>query len=165
MLDDKNVEFYLCNFVGAETNEIDAQRFQGEVRKCGICNNEVALSWERNMVKEKEDLYRKVPIFFVLPTYYYNECFPLVLLEAMQMHLPCISTTEGGISSIIRHGENGYLVEMNNPTALANSIEKLLKDADLRKNMGENGWKRFKSDFTLEAFEKRMEFCLKKALK
>ena len=46
-----------------------------------------------------------------------------------------------------------------------NSIEKLLKDADLRKNMGENGWKRFKSDFTLEAFEKRMEFCLKKALK
>lgn len=96
------------------------------------------------------------------PTYYYNECFPLVLLEAMQMHLPCISTTEGGISSIINDGENGYLVEMNNPIALADSIEKLLKDADLRKNMGENGWKRFKSDFTLEAFEKRMEFCLKR---
>lgn len=83
----------------------------------------------------------------------------------MQHALPCIASDVGGISSIIRHGENGYLVEMNNPTALANSIEKLLKDADLRKNMGENGWKRFKSDFTLEAFEKRMEFCLKKALK
>ena len=54
---------------------------------------------------------------------------------------------------------------MNNPIALADSIEKLLKDADLRKNMGENGWKRFKSDFTLAAFEKRLEFCLKKALK
>ena len=74
---------------------------------------------------------------FVFPTYYYNECFPLVLLEAMQMHLPCISTTEGGISSIIRHGENGYLVERNNPTALANSIEKLLKNADLREWMDE----------------------------
>ena len=81
------------------------------------------------------------------------------------MILPCVASEVGGISSIIHDGENGYLVEMNNPIALANSIEKLLKDADLRKNMGENGWVRFKRDFTLEAFEKRLEFCLKKALK
>lgn len=152
----------MCNFVGAETNEIDAQHFLGEVQKRGL-QQEVKYLGKR-YGKEKEYLYRCSDIF-VFPTYYYNECFPLVLLEAMQMHLPCISTTEGGISSIIRHGENGYLVERNNPTALANSIEKLLKNADLRKNMGENGWMRFKRDFTLEAFEKRMEFCLKKALK
>lgn len=161
LLKDKNIGF-VCNFVGAETNEIDASHFLKEVQKRGLQQEVKYLG--KKYGKEKEELYRTSDIF-VFPTYYYNECFPLVLLEAMQMHLPCISTTEGGISSIINDGENGYLVEMNNPIALADSIEKLLKDADLRKNMGENGWKRFKSDFTLEAFEKRMEFCLKKALK
>lgn len=160
LLKDKNVDF-VCNFVGAETNEIDAQHFLGEVQKRGLQQEVKYLG--KKYGKEKVELYHTSDIF-VFPTYYYNECFPLVLLEAMQMHLPCISTTEGGISSIIHDGENGYLVEMNNPIALAYSIEKLLKDADLRKNMGENGWMRFKSDFTLEAFEKRMEFCLKKAL-
>ena len=44
-------------------------------------------------------------------------------------------------------------------TAVFIDVEKLLKDADLRKNMGENGWLRFKSDFTLEAFEMRMKNC------
>ena len=159
MLDDKKLNF-TCDFVGAETNEIDAQRFQEEVEMRNLQNKVAYLG--KKYGEEKEDLYKKSD-FFILPTL--NECFPLVLLEAMQHALPCVASDVGGISSIIRHGENGYLVEMNNPTALANSIEKLLKDADLRKNMGENGWKRFKSDFTLEAFEKRMEFCLKKALK
>lgn len=159
MLDDKKLNF-TCDFVGAETNEIDAQRFQEEVEMRNLQNKVAYLG--KKYGEEKEDLYKKSD-FFILPTL--NECFPLVLLEAMQHALPCVASDVGGISSIIRHGENGYLVEMNNPTALANSIEKLLKDADLRKNMGENGWMRFKSDFTLDAFEKRMEFCLRKALK
>lgn len=161
LLKGKNIDF-VCNFVGAETNEIDASHFLKEVQKRGLQQEVKYLG--KKYGKEKEELYRTSDIF-VFPTYYYNECFPLVLLEAMQMHLPCISTTEGGISSIINDGENGYLVEMNNPIALADSIEKLLKDADLRKNMGENGWMRFKRDFTLEAFEKRMKNCLDKAMR
>ena len=159
MLDDKKLNF-ICNFVGAETNEIDAQRFQEEVEMRNLQNKVAYLG--KKYGEEKEYLYKKSD-FFILPTL--NECFPLVLLEAMQYALPCVASEVGGISSIIHDGENGYLVEMNNPIALANSIEKLLKDADLRKNMGENGWVRFKRDFTLEAFEKRVEFCLKKALK
>lgn len=159
MLDDKKLNF-ICNFVGAETNEIDAQRFQEEVEMRNLQNKVAYLG--KKYGEEKENLYKKSD-FFILPTL--NECFPLVLLEAMQHALPCVASEVGGISSIIHDGENGYLVEMNNPKALADSIEKLLKDADLRKNMGENGWMRFKRDFTLEAFEKRMEFCLKKALK
>lgn len=159
MLDDKKLNF-ICDFVGAETNEIDAHRFQEEVEMRNLQNKVAYLG--KKYGEEKENLYKKSD-FFILPTL--NECFPLVLLEAMQHALPCVASEVGGISSIIHDGENGYLVEMNNPKALADSIEKLLKDADLRKNMGENGWMRFKSDFTLEAFEKRMDFCLKKALK
>ena len=52
--------------------------------------------------------YVKREDVFVFPTFYHNECFPLVLLEAMQHHLPCISTTEGGIPGIIDDKETGY---------------------------------------------------------
>jgi glycosyltransferase involved in cell wall biosynthesis len=47
---------------------------------------------------------------FVFPTFYYYECFPLVLLEAMQHALPVISTDEGGIPDIAETGITGYIV-------------------------------------------------------
>ena len=59
---------------------------------------------------------------FVFPTYYPNECFPLVLLEAMQQHLPIISTHEGGIPEMVMQGRNGMLVEASDKTALAKNI-------------------------------------------
>lgn len=117
MLDDKKLNF-ICDFVGAETNEIDAQRFQEEVEMRNLQNKVTYLG--KKYGEEKKYLYKKSD-FFILPTL--NECFPLVLLEAMQHALPCVASEVGGISSIIHDGENGYLVEMNNPIALADSIE------------------------------------------
>jgi len=52
---------------------------------------------------------------FVLPTYYPSECFPLVLLEAMQCGLPVVSTYEGGIPDIVEHGRTGYLCPNETP--------------------------------------------------
>ena len=49
----------------------------------------------------EKDYYWNSTDLFVFPTFYSNECFPLVLLEAMQKHKACISTYEGAISDII----------------------------------------------------------------
>lgn len=40
-----------------------------------------------------------------------NECFPLVILEAMEYKLPAISTNEGGIPDMVKDGENGLICE------------------------------------------------------
>lgn len=93
---------------------------------------------------------------FVFPTFYHNECFPLVLLEAMQHHLPCVSTTEGGIPGIIDDGKTGFLVPKHDAETLAEKIQTLLSDADLRQRMGEAGREKYEKEFTLEVFEKRM---------
>ena len=58
--------------------------------------------------EEKNEEYDNADVF-VFPTYYYNECFPLVLLEAMEHAVPCISTREGGVSAIIDDGVNGFI--------------------------------------------------------
>ena len=49
----------------------------------------------------KYEIFQSSDIF-VFPTFYHNECFPLVLLEAMMFGLPVISTSEGGIPDIVK---------------------------------------------------------------
>ena len=91
---------------------------------------------------------------FVLPTY--NDCFPLVLLEAMSFSLPIISTFEGGIPDIVNDELTGYLVQQRDSVALAEKIELLIQNPDLRKKMGIAGRKIFLQKFTLDKFENRL---------
>lgn len=93
---------------------------------------------------------------FVFPTFYKNEAFPLVLLEAAQFCLPVISTYEGGIPDIVVDGESGFLVDSQNPELLAEKIAILLNNKDLGIEMGKNAYNRFMTNFTLEIFEKNM---------
>lgn len=92
----------------------------------------------------------------MFPTYYHNECFPLVLLEAMQHGVPCISSGEGGVPDIIENGKTGYIVERRRPEQLAAKIERLLNDRVLRESMGRAGRGKFQREFTLRTFEERI---------
>lgn len=144
---------FICDFVGGETVEMDAAMFQNEVTKRGL--EDMVVYHGRKYGKDKEAFLNAADIF-VFPTFYPNECFPLVLLEAMQHRLPCVSTTEGGIPGIIDEGKTGFLVPKYNAAILANKIETLLTDSALRQRMGEAGRKKFEKEFTLEVFEKRI---------
>ena len=160
ILKDKGYSF-VCDFVGSETKDIDAARFAKEVEKRGL--NSLAIYHGRKYGEEKEAYFKQADIF-VFPTYYHNECFPLVILEAMEQGLPVISTNEGGIPDIIDNGNYGYTVEKNNPIDLASAIERLLKEPELRNSMREAGRRRFEEKFTEEVFEKKMRECLEKAI-
>ena len=88
--------------------------------------------------------------------YYHNECFPLVLLEAMMFSLPIISTSEGGIPDIVQNGETGFIVQKQNPEHLAEKILILINNPCKRKLMGVNGNEKFYKNYTLDIFEKRL---------
>lgn len=90
--------------------------------------------------------------FFVFPTYYPNEAFPLVNLEAMQFGLPIISTDEGGIPDMLLEGESGFIVESRNVQQLADRIVHLLEHPEHRAIMGEKGYQHFQKNYTLEKF-------------
>ena len=53
---------------------------------------------------------------------------PNVLLEAMAMRVPVISTPVSGIPELVQHGRNGLLVPPNDPAALAVAIQQLIDD-------------------------------------
>ena len=144
---------FVCDIVGGETVEIAAAMFQNEVAKRGL--EEMVVFHGRKYGKDKE-AFLNAANMFVFPTFYHNECFPLVLLEAMEHDLPCISTTEGGIPGIVDDGKTGYLVPKHDAVALADKIEMFIRDIDLRHKMGLAGREKFEREFTLEVFEKRM---------
>ncbi|HKP53153.1 MAG TPA: glycosyltransferase family 4 protein [Chloroflexia bacterium] len=57
---------------------------------------------------------------------------PTVLLEAMALGTPCVSTDVTGIPEVVHEGETGLIVPQHDPASLASAIERLLRDADLR---------------------------------
>ena len=65
------------------------------------------------------------------------EGFGMVLVEAMECGLPCVSfDCPYGASDIIKHGEDGYLVDYLNVEQLAERICELIEDDEKRKEMG-----------------------------
>jgi len=74
---------------------------------------------------------------FVLPTL--SEGTPHVLVEARANGLPCISTTVGGVPSTVTDGVDALLVPPKNPLALAQAIERLIHDGELRRALIRNG--------------------------
>jgi len=67
------------------------------------------------------------------------DCMPLSILEAFACGLPVVTTWAGGIPYIVRHSENGWMVEPRNHHALAQGILSLLRDPDLAGRLAEAG--------------------------
>lgn len=63
------------------------------------------------------------------------ENFPHVLVEALAVGTPVIATATGGVTEIVRDGENGLLVEPEDPEALAAAIRRFFADAPLRERL------------------------------
>lgn len=64
---------------------------------------------------------------------------PTVLLEAMAVGLPVISTRLVGVPEIVEHGVDGLLVEPGDSAALAASLTRVLRDGELRDNLSRAG--------------------------
>jgi len=110
--------------------------------------------------QKKIDTFQNADVF-LLPTFYHNECFPLVLLEAMQFGIPIVSTHEGAIPEMIEEGINGFLIPKNNAIVLASSIEKYIENKNLILEQGENNKLKYQEKYQLEVFEKNFIKILK----
>ena len=73
----------------------------------------------------------------------FTEGMPNTLIEAMSLGTACISTDCpcGGPKDLIRDGENGFLVPVDDSDALADRLTRLLENPDLMQQMGKNAAK------------------------
>ena len=89
--------------------------------------------------------YNAADIFVTMPWY---EPFGITPLEAMACGTPVVGADVGGIKYSVADGLTGCLVPPNDPHALAASLAKLYRDADLRKQYGRNAIDRVHEQFT-----------------
>lgn len=80
----------------------------------------------------------------------YREGLPKVLLEAASCGRPIVTTDANGCREIVRNEENGLLVPVRSIVELANAIQRLTENKELRQKMGIRGREIVLSEFTVE---------------
>jgi len=147
----KNIEF-TATFVGG-WGDILPEQFQMKLKEKGLNKH---VTYEGKKYDHEKWQYFLNADIFVFPTFYRNETFGIVNLEAMQFELPIISTFEGGIPDIIDDKITGYLCKQKDEIELSEKLITMISNPELRKSMGSAGRKKFETEFTLDIFEKRI---------
>ncbi|HEY2461332.1 MAG TPA: glycosyltransferase family 4 protein [Candidatus Acidoferrum sp.] len=96
---------------------------------------------------------------FALPSK--GEGFGLVYLEAMACGKPVIGGAHGGAPEVIEDGKTGYLVEHGDAGQLATSLETLLADPAMAREMGARGKQRVEREFRFTVFAKSLKKILR----
>ena len=107
---------------------------------------EVYITW----IGHQKDMY---PVYVnsdvvVLPSY--REGLPKSLIEACAVGRPIVSTDVPGCRECVDDGVNGYLVPVKTTKELADAIEKLIVDSDLRIEFGMASRKKAETEFSIE---------------
>jgi len=99
-----------------------------------------------------QNIYRSSDII-VMPSRW-GEPFGLINIEAGAACKPMVSTRDGGIPEIIRHGENGFLVEREDLAGLVRYTKLLVEDDALRRQLGRRGREIVEEQFTDQPIRK-----------
>ena len=82
----------------------------------------------------------------VLPSYY-REGVPRVLLEALAMGKPVVTTDSVGCREVVEPGKNGFLVSTRDSQMLGSAIRTLLEDGDLQAVFGARALVKAREEF------------------
>jgi len=126
------------------------EMLESKIKKTTLTEEITLTGW----VTDKDTFFTSSDVF-VLPSK--HEPFGVVLIEAMNEAVPCISTMSGGPNEILTHEINGMLTPIDNPIELARAIKKLLADESLCKKFGEAGRETVRAKYTISVVSKLLE--------
>ncbi len=103
--------------------------------------------------KEFQEFYRRADVF-VFPSIW-DEPLGLVALEAMASSTPVVASKKGGIPLAVKNNVNGFLVRARSAKAIAEKVNLLLKNEELRQKMGEEARKIVEEKFNWNKIAQR----------
>ncbi|BDC53193.1 glycosyl transferase (plasmid) [Bryobacterales bacterium F-183] len=128
---------------GLERTPIEAERAKHQL------GDSITLVGHQNIIAP----YLTMASLFLMPSH--SEGSPNALLEAMAAGVPVVAAHVGGIPEIATHDENAYLVPPSNPVKLAEAIETLLRDQNLRHRLS-SAARLVTERFTYEAYHRAL---------
>ena len=111
--------------------------------------------------RELSQLYADCDIF-VAPSL--SESFGLIYLEAMAHAKPVVAFHAGGVPEVVAHDETGILVELDNISALAHALVRLIQDKELRQKMGCCGFERVREIFPVNRMVAETVACYRRVI-
>jgi glycosyltransferase involved in cell wall biosynthesis len=82
---------------------------------------------------------------------------PNVLVEAMAMGLPVITTAVAGIPELVENNQNGLLYQSHDVVGISSGIIELLRNAEKRRQLGAAGSKKVREQFDVAQAAKRLK--------
>ncbi len=137
----------------------DRQSLELEVRRLRL---EESVCFEGALNQDRiRQRYETADVFALAS---FAEGIPVVLMEAMAMEIPCVTTWITGVPELIRHEIDGLLVGPSDVDALAAALLRLMDDAELRQRLGRAGRLRVQDRYDLsrnvtrlaEIFDRRL---------
>lgn len=132
-----NAELYI---IGPENNplleSVDGVFFIGDIGK-----------------NELKEYYQKCDIF-CMPSHF--EAYGLVFIEALSFGLPCIGRNEFAMKEFIKDGNNGCLIDYNDPNLLAIKMRDLLENEEIKNNVMAEVDK-YRTEYTWDAVAERIK--------
>jgi glycosyltransferase involved in cell wall biosynthesis len=83
-----------------------------------------------------------------------SEGMPISILEAMAAGLPVVASDVGGVHELVTEGKTGYLVPPGDATALGAALQQVLRDPDLRAELGARARSTVESEFTVSRVQR-----------
>ena len=100
---------------------------------------------------------------FVLSSDY--EGIPNVVLEAMAAGLPIVATRVGSVADVCQHGEAGFLVAPEDETGLVEALVRLVRQPQLRREMGARARARAEEHYSLNQLPDLLTNLYRQALR
>lgn len=123
----------------------DAPRLKALAQELNV---EPSVTFEGAVDDERlEALYATTDVFALLSR---GEGFGIVFLEAMKHAKPCLGCRAGGVPEVVRDGIDGFLVEYGHVERTCDRLTELFEHPDLRRSLGESGFRRVRSTFLRE---------------
>ncbi|QHT69891.1 glycosyltransferase family 4 protein [Rhodocytophaga rosea] len=131
LLKQKNIKIHAL-FVGKETFG-DTRKYPQSLKELSIQLQVETQIHFRDFTSEPALAFTALDVFVMSS---HAEAFGMVTVEAMASGLPVIGTQTGGTPEILEEGNLGLLFPPNDHKNLAEALEKIYLDADLRKTLG-----------------------------
>ena len=150
----QGIEFECAIYGGGPLNE-HLQRWINEHGMTG----EVTLKGDRTQ-QELISVYKRAALFILTPVQTEDgdrDGIPNVLVEAMAVGLPVITTAVSGIPELVDHNQNGLLYKPHDVDGISSGIIELLRNAEKRKQFGSTASKKVMEQFDINQAAKRLK--------
>jgi alpha-maltose-1-phosphate synthase len=126
----------LLVLVGACTNDSYGAEIARQIRECGLAKHVRLTGGIPPGDPRLIGLIQEARVAVLASV---SETFGLVLLEAWAGKTPVISSRTSGAITVVRHGENGFLFDLQKPDSFHETLNKVLSNDDLRNELAANG--------------------------